>query len=123
MKRNIEMDDTLEERIADVKAEVKERFGEIVKENPDYDSEDIYQDIVDSISEIVDSNTPIYTKEIDDLYYLYGFEFEEAYNNAGCYNEQPDNYRQVCIYFYLEEQAYEYFRELQAEFEENQLED
>jgi len=117
MKRNVEMNDTLGERIADVKQEVKERFDEIVKENPDYDSEDIYQEIVDSISEIVDSITPIYNNEIDDLYYLYGYELEEAYNNAGCYNEQPNNYRQVCIYLYLEERAYKYFRELQTEFE------
>lgn len=117
MKRNVEMDDTLDERIADVKQEVKERFDEIVKENPDYNSEDIYQEIVDGISEIVDSNTPIYNKEIDDLYYLYGNELEETYENAGCYHEQPNNYRQVCIYFYLEEQAHEYFRELQTEFE------
>lgn len=117
MKHNVEMDDTLDERIANVKQELKEQFDEIIKENPDYSFEDIYQKIVDSISEIVDSNTPIYTKEIDDLYYLYGFEFEAAYNNAGCYHEQPNNYRQVCVYFYLEEQAHEYFRELQTEFE------
>lgn len=120
MKRNVEMNDTLDERIADVKEEVKEKFEEIVKENPDFSSEDIYQEIVDSITGICDSNTPIHNKEIDDLYYLYGNELEEAYDNAGCYTEHPNNYRQVCIYFYLEEQAHEYFRELQTEFEENQ---
>jgi len=122
MKRNVEMDDTLDEIIEDVKREIKEKFEEIAKENPNFDADDIYQEICDSISEIVDSSTPIYTKEIDDLYYLYGQEFEEAYNNAGCYDKQPDNYRQVCIYFYLVDQAHEYLRELQTEFEEKQAE-
>ena len=120
MKRNVEMDDTLDEIIASVKTEVKERFEEIVKENPEYSSDDIYQEAVDSITEICDSSTPIYTKEIDDLYYLYGNEFEEAYENAGCYDKPPDNYRQVCIFFYLSDQAQGYFQELQTEFEENQ---
>jgi len=120
MKRQIEIDDTMDETVAQVKEDVKDKFKEIVKANPDYDSDDIYQEIIDGIHEIVDSNTPIYNKEIDDLYYLYGNELEEAYENAGCYDKQPVNYRQVCIYFYLEEKAHEYLRELQDEFEDKE---
>ena len=120
MKRKIEIDDTLEETVEQCKAELKEKFDEIVKENPDYDSDNIYQGICDSVHEICDSNTPIYYSEIDGLYYLYSNELEEAYNNAGCYTEQPENYRQVCIYFYLEEKTYEYLQNLQDEFEEKE---
>lgn len=118
MKRNIEIDDTLEETVEQVKVEVKERFDEIVEENPDFDSENIYQEICDSLGEICDVNTPIHTREIDGLYYLYSDMLEDAYNDAGCYDKQPNNYRQVCIYFYLEQQAHEYLQELRDEFEE-----
>lgn len=117
MKRKIEIDDTLQERVESVQKELNSRFDEIRKENPDFDADDIYQEICDSISKIVDSNTPIYYSDIDALYYLYSNELEDAYNNAGCYNAQPDNYRQVCIYFYLEQQAYGYLQELRDEMD------
>jgi hypothetical protein len=118
MKRQIEIDDTLQERVEQTKLEVKEQFDEIAKENPDYDGDDIYQKICDFVVEIVDSNTPIYRFEIDGLHYLYGGELEEAYEDAGCYDKQSDNYRQVCIYFYLEAKAHEYLEKLQVKFEE-----
>jgi len=121
MKRNIEIDDTMQERIDSVNTEIKKRFDEIVKENPDYgkeNGEDIYQEICDYLTEMCDAGTPIYNKEIDDLYYLYGNELENAYNNAGCYDTPPHNYRHVCIFFYLEQQAHDYLQELLDEFEE-----
>jgi len=118
MKRNIEIDDTMQERIDSVNTEIKKRFDEIVKENPDYDREDIYQEICDYLTEMCDANTPIYDKYIDDLYYLYGDALENAYKDTGGYDTPPHNYRQICIFFYLEQQAHDYLRELLDDFEE-----
>lgn len=110
MKRTIEIEDTLSERLDDVKYEIKEHLINYVKENPgeDFDS---WQDAIrydGTDHEIVDSSTPIYYSEIDSNYYLHGDELDEAYRAAGCYDSPPENYRQVCIYFWLEQEAWEW---------------
>ena len=119
-KRMVEMDDTLDETIESIKEDVKQDFLDYLKDNPDLsDFDDYYQQQgADRVHEIVDSGTPIYTKEIDDLYYLYGDQFDEAYKNAGIGDGTEDNHRQVAIYCYLEEQAFEYQHELETAFEE-----
>lgn len=112
MRRKIEIDDTMDENIDCVKEELFNRTKDYLKENLDIsDVDEVYQNIADDVHEIVDSSTPIYYSEIDALFYLYGDEVEEAYKNAGCYTEPPENFRQVCIYFYLEEKAWDYWRE------------
>jgi hypothetical protein len=119
-KRTVEMDDNLDETIDQVKEEIRDNFIEYLRDNPDCeDFDDYYQSKgCDAVSEISDSNTPIYNKEIDDLYYLYGDEFEEAYKNAGIGNGDEDNHRAVAICMYLQEQGFDYLRELQGEFED-----
>ncbi len=119
-KRTIEIDDTLEETINTVKEEVRQNFLDYLKDNPELDDfEDYCQDTgCDAVHEIADSNTPIYYSEIDGLYYLYGSEFDEAYSNAGIGKGDEDNHRQVAIYCYLSEKAFDYQRELQDNFEE-----
>ena len=117
MKKTIEIDDTLQERVDYCKDELKEQFADYFTDNPGMvDFDDFYQE--DSVHEIADSNTPIYNHEINTLYYLYGNDLDDSYNNAGCYSEPPDNYKQVCIYFYLEEQIHEYMREMNDKFDE-----
>jgi len=120
MKRTIEIEDDLDERIADIREDMKNDFIDFLKDNKDIEEFDDYyqQQGGDNIHDIVDSSTPIYYSNIDSLYYLYGDEFEEAYKNAGFGNGNEENHKQVAIYTYLEEQAHDYLRELEELFEE-----
>lgn len=121
MKRNIEIDDDLQERIDSLKEDIKQDFIDYLKENPDISDFDEYYQAqgCDVVHEITDSATPIYNKGIDDLYYLYGNEFDEAYKNAGLGNGDENNHRQVTIYCYLSEKGFDYLRELEDLFNES----
>ena len=106
VKINVEMEDNLEETVQTTKEEYKEDFLDWLLENLDTtDFDDYWQTRgADRLHEITDSNTPIYNKEIDDLYYLYGDDFETAYKNAGIGNGFEDNHKQVAIYCYIEQE-------------------
>ncbi len=123
-KRTIEIEDDLDETVQDVKDEIlenfKEYFKEYFKDNSDISDFDTYYQAqgCDSVHEIADSNTPIYYSDIDGLYFLYGNEFDEAYNNAGLGDGTEDNHRQVAIYCYLSEKGFDYLRELENAFDE-----
>lgn len=124
MKRTIEIDDDLDERVGACKQELLDNFIEYLEEDsPDIDDFDTYyqQQGCDAVHEIADSNTPIYYSDIDGLYYLYSDEFDEAFDNAGCYGKggKPDNYKQVSIYFYLSEKTFDFMRELEEWFDDN----
>jgi len=121
VKRNIKIDDDLKEREETTKEEILEAIKDYLKDNPDIEDLDSLNDD-GIINEIVDSNTPIYYSNIDALFYLYSDELEEAYKDAGCYSEPPENYKQVCIYFYLEEKARNYIGEKEKEFKELKIE-
>lgn len=118
-KRIIEIDDTLEETIDSANADLRDRFESFVKENPKLDPREDYESH-DDISEIADSQTPVYNSEIDDLWYLYSDRFESAFEDASIYgkNEKPDNYQQVAIYCYIEQQLWEEFARLKDEYGE-----
>jgi len=121
MKRQVEIDDDLQERIDDVKCEIKQSFIDYLEENQDIKEFDTYyQDIgCESVHEICDSSTPIYFSNIDGLYYLYGDEFEESYQNAGLGDGKENNHRQVTIYCYLSEKGFEFLNELEEIFNDN----
>jgi len=123
MKRTVVIDDDLDERIDSCKSELLNNFIEYLDDNYDIDDFNTYyqQQGCDVVHEIADSNTPIYYSDIDGLYYLYSDEFDEAFDNAGCYgkNEKPDNYKQIAILFYLEEKIFDFMRELEEWFDDN----
>ena len=110
MERTVKMEDSLYELRDDVVEEVVSAYKEWAKENPDEDSDTFWNQEMDSdgtFHELVDSSTPIYYSEIDSNFYLHSDELEEAYDDSGCYDKKPDNYKQVCIYFWLEQNARE----------------
>jgi hypothetical protein len=107
MKVVVELEDTLQETVDSTIDEVKDKIIDWLKDNPDASDIDIYNDI--DIYEVVDSNTPIYFKEINDLYYLYSDELDEAYTNQGIGDRSEENYKQVAIYCYIQEQVNEWW--------------
>ncbi len=119
MKRTIEIDDTLDETVNGAISDLKDYVNEIINDNPEMETEELVEyirnEIGDRISEISDSATPIYTSEIEDLWYLYKNEFEEAYKNAGIGDNPLENNGMTAIYLYIEQELYDWLR--------NELED
>ena len=96
-----------------------------LEEHPDLVEEeevpDLFGDLDYSgaISEIVDSAVPIYTSEINDTWYLYGDELEEAYEAAGVGDNPRENDGMAAIYYYIEQQVANWYGEkAQGIFEE-----
>lgn len=127
-KRNVEIEDNLSEIIENTREELKEKVIEWIKENNE--KPDLYNDIDydGSFHEIVDSAVPIYTGEINDLFYLYGNDFEEAFDNAGIGDKDDDHWpmgwKAAAIYCYIEQEVAEWFQEnIDDIFEENKKEE
>ena len=121
-KRTVEIEDDLDERVEDLQREVREDFLDWLEQNPDLDDfDDYYQDRgCDFVHEASDSATPIHYSDIDGLYYLYGSEFDEAYSNAGIGSGDEENHRQVAIYCYLSEKAFNEQRQINELWDERE---
>jgi hypothetical protein len=118
MEKKVKIDDTLEERIFDVFYEIKEHFINWLEDNQDCtDFEEYYQECgCDNVFECSDSSTPIYTTEIDDLWYLYSSEFLEALDFAG-FDTNSENLCQTAIYCYISQKGFEFMNDLQYLFQ------
>jgi hypothetical protein len=112
--RKVEIEDTLQERVDGAIEDVKAELLRHLEANPDTDeTPDIGNDLDYSgaIHEIVDGSVPIYMKEIDDTFYLYGSEIEEAFDNAGIGEKKdgqyvfPCGWKAAAIYCYIEEKV------------------
>lgn len=125
MKRNIEIDDTLKERVDSAIDDVKQELLNHLKENPDTDEcPDIGNDLDYSgaIHEIVDGSVPIYTSEIEATWFLYGSELESAYEDAGCGDNPRENNGTAAIYYYIDQKVREWYdREAEGVFDEWKL--
>jgi hypothetical protein len=118
MKKTIEIEDSLQERVDSAIDDVKEELKRYVAENkPDRlpcISNDL--DYSGAIHEIVDGSVPVYTKEIQDTWYLHKSELEEAYENAGVGDNPTENDGMSAIYFYILEKVYEWYQEEAEEY-------
>jgi hypothetical protein len=117
-KRTIEIEDTLSEIEESLQSDLRDIVIEYLNDNPDLDeAPDLYNDIGynGSFHELVDGSVPIYTGEINDLFYLYGNDFEEAFDNAGIGEKNdehwPMGWKAAAIYCYLEQEAAEWYEE------------
>lgn len=125
-KRTVEIEDNLDEIIETTIDEVKQLLLDYLNDNPDTSEvPDLYDDLDYSgdIHEIIDGSVPIYTGEIEDLFYLYGNEFEETFDNAGIGDKNNDNWpsgwKAAAIYCYIEKEVADwYYREAEDIFEE-----
>ena len=113
-KRTVEIEDTLEDRVAGAIEEVEAELRRHLAENPDTDeTPDLGNDLDydGAIHEIVDGSVPIYTREIEDTWYLYASELEEAYENAGVGDNPRENNGMAAIYFYIDQAVHEWYRD------------
>ena len=121
VKRQVEIEDNLEEIIQSVKDDIKDLAIEYLNDNPDLDeAPDIGDlDYSGSVHDIIDSSVPIYTGEINDLWYLYGNDFEEAFDNAGIGDKDDDHWpagwKAAAIYCYIEQEIYSWYEDEKEE--------
>jgi len=114
MKRTIEIDDTLDNRVECAIDEVKAELENYLNNNPDTDSVPCLNNDLDyngSIHSIVDSSVPVYTHEIKTAWFLHGSELEEAYENAGVGDNPMENDGMAAIYFYIMDKVQEWYRD------------
>jgi len=116
MKINIEIEDTLEDCVDSAIEQVKDELENYLKDNPDTDSTPCLNNDLDysgSIHEIIDGSVPIYTKEINDIFYLHGDEIERAFDDAGIGSKDDKNWpmgwKPAAIYCYIQEQVNEWY--------------
>jgi len=117
-KRTIEIEDTLDEIIESLKDDMKTMVEEYLNDNPDLDEcPDLYNDLDydGRYHELIDGAVPIYTSEINDLFYLYGNDFEDAFDNAGIGTKEdkcwPCGWKPAAIYCYLDQEIAGWFNE------------
>lgn len=111
MKRTIEIEDTLQDRVDSAIEDVKQELLNYLKENTPDELPDLGNDLDYSgaIHQIVDGAVPVYTHEIKTAWFLHSSELEAAYENAGCGNNPMDNNGMAAIYFYIHEQVCEWY--------------
>jgi hypothetical protein len=108
MKRRIEIEDTLLERVGDAKDQLKLAAAEYVHEHREVrDSNELFDLMENWIADIAESATPRYIDEVDGIYYLHTTELDEAAMDAGYAIDQamtPQEYRRTAIYFFIKNQ-------------------
>ena len=112
MKRTIEIDDTLDNIIESACDDVKAELIRFLESNPDTDKTPCLNNDLDysgAVHEIIDGAVPIYTKEQNDLWYLYGGDFEQAFDDAGIGSKDdkgwPMGWKPAAIYCYIQEKV------------------
>ena len=124
MKRTIEINDTLQDTVDQCIEDTKELLLEWLQNNPESDISEPTEtpclhndlDYDGRFHEIIDGNTPIYTHEIDTIFYLHGHLCEDAFEN--CFGPEAKNddgwpcgWRAAAIYQYLSDHACEWYNE------------
>ncbi len=121
--RTIEIEDNLDEIIKSVQDDIRTLAEEYIAENnekPDLSDLDYSGDVHD----IIDGAVPVYTNEIDNLWYLYGDQFEDAFDSAGFDDKNdeawPLGWKAAAIYCYIEQEITDWFVDnIDAIFEES----
>jgi hypothetical protein len=112
VKRTIEIEDDLQEIKDSAISDLKDMVEEYLNDNPELEEAPELSNELDydgRFHELIDGSVPIYTKEIEDLFYLYGDQFEEAFDNAGIGEKKdegwPMGWKPAAIYCYLEQEV------------------
>jgi hypothetical protein len=118
VKRTVKIEDNLNEIVESTKDELKDIIIEYLNDNPDLEeAPDLFNDIDydGRFHELIDGSVPIYTQEIEDLFYLYGDELEEAFDNAGIGSKDdgcwPMGWKAAAIYCYIEQEVSSWYED------------
>jgi hypothetical protein len=116
-KRTIEIDDILQDCVDSAIESVKDELECYLKNNPDTDELPCISNDLDysgAIHQIIDGSVPIYTSEINDIFYLHGDDVEQAFDDAGIGTKDdkgwPMGWKAAAIYCYIEQQVHEWYR-------------
>lgn len=116
-KRTVEIDDTLQDCVDEAIESVKNELIEYLDQNQDTDeAPDLYDDLDYSgaIHQIIDGSVPIYTADINDIFYLHGDDVEAAFDDAGIGSKDdkgwPMGWKAAAIYCYIEQQVQKWYR-------------
>lgn len=126
MKRNYEIDDTLQDRCDSAIEDVKTLLLEYLTENKPDRLPCLNNDLdySGSVHETVDSSVPVYTREIEDTWYLHASELEQAYENAGVGDNPRENDGMAAIYCYISDAVNKWYndnaQDVFEEWQENQ---
>jgi hypothetical protein len=102
----------LNERINMAKEELKDWIDEQKASHKSKAKIKDSDDFTEQLDSIADSNCPIYTWEIDEIWFVNKTELVEAYENAG-YGDNPlENNGMTAIYFYIRQMLNDYAYEL-----------
>ena len=121
MKRQVELDDTLEDRVESAIEDVQSLLEEWLKDNPDADEPPCLNNDLDysgSVHEIIDGSVPIYTYEIETAWFLHSNELEQAYDDAGVGDNPRENDGMAAIYYYIDQRVSEWYYSIQDEIQE-----
>ncbi len=118
MKRTVEIEDDLQERVQDAIEEVKdlllEWLGKNVKDRnekpkvPDLQGDLNYDG---QVSEIIEGCAPVYTREVQNVWYFYWDLLEEAYEKAGNGSNPRENYGRTAILRYIEQEVAKWYQD------------
>lgn len=110
MKISVEIEDILPECVDDCIDQIKNLILDYLEsEQPDVCPELSDLDYHGAVHEIVDSCVPIYTKQIDNVWYLHKQALIQAYEDAGVGNNPLDSHGMAAIYFYLQSEVYRWY--------------
>lgn len=117
MKYTIEMEDNLDDIVSDTCDLVKDELLSYCEENKPDELPCLHNDLDYSgaIHELIDNAVPIYTKTIDDLFYLRGSDLEQAFDDAGIGEKKdegfPMGWKPAAIYCYIEQGVSNWYNE------------
>jgi hypothetical protein len=114
MKKTIEVNDTLQERVNSAIADVKDLLAQYLKDNTPDELPGMGNDLdySGSVHEIIGSSVPVYTHEIDTIMYLHGNEVEQAFEDSGIGSKDdkwPCGWKAAAIYSYIEQEVNEWY--------------
>jgi hypothetical protein len=126
-KRTIEIEDNLQDycdtAIEEVKAILIVAFKDDRLEEGDSVPEIGELDHDGQVNQIIDSNVPVQTYEIEAQWFLHKSELEEAYENAGAGNNPLENNGMTAIYYYICDAVNEWYSENGEDFLNEWLEE
>ncbi len=118
MKRTVEIEDDLWERVEQAQEKVKNLLIEWLEKNetpkvpkpkvPDLQS-DLNHD--GQVSEIIEGCAPVYTREVQNVWYFYWDLLEEAYEKAGNGSNPRENYGRTAILRYIEQEVAKWYQD------------